>query len=61
MRPVAAKNLNGSFWNLKMFGQHFNKSFVGLAIMRLGAEIDGKLARGGLNDFFLGRTGLNGD
>lgn len=32
---------NGSLGNFEMFGEKFNEGVVGLAVVRLGAEIDG--------------------
>ena len=44
---------NGGFGDVEIFGEELDESSVSLAVVRLGAEIDGQLIFAGFNDFFL--------
>lgn len=57
----AAGDFNGGFSDFEMLGEEFNQGVVGLAVVRLGAEIDSKLVFAGRDDFFLGTAGFYGD
>ena len=57
----ATSDVDGSFGGFEMLGKDFYQSIISFAVVRFGAKIDGKLARGGFDDFFLTATGFDGD
>ena len=57
----AAGNGDRGFGDAEVLRKELDESGIGFAVVRLGAEVDGKFAGSGFDNLFLRGAGLDGD